>query len=172
MLSVAAVVTGMSLSTPESKPITGILAALAFSSSGMKALESTAARQMAAGFLSSAVWNISTCLSTMASVSGPSKVMSTFRSLAAFCAPSLHGLPELVLEALGNDGDVRLGASWRGGLLGSGGRGGGRGSGRAGANMATTSNRDTTTNSFLDISDSSLQGYVMSAPRGAFQPMK
>src|SRR5512133_2884895 len=50
-LSVAAVVTGMSLSTPESKPMTGILAALAFSSSGMTALLSRAARQMAAGFL-------------------------------------------------------------------------------------------------------------------------
>ena len=52
------------------------------------ALESTAARQIAAGFLSSAVWNISTCLSTMASVSGPSKVMSTLKSLAAFSEPA------------------------------------------------------------------------------------
>ena len=89
ILSVAAVLTGISLSTPESKPMTGMLAALAFSSSGIKALESTAARQMAAGFLSSAVWNISTCLSTMASVSGPSNVMVTFRSVAACSAPFL-----------------------------------------------------------------------------------
>ena len=51
MLSVAAVATGMSLSTPESKPTIGILEACAFWSRGMTALESSAARQMAAGFL-------------------------------------------------------------------------------------------------------------------------
>ena len=41
--SVAAVVTGISLSTPESKPITGIFAALASSSSELAAFESSAA---------------------------------------------------------------------------------------------------------------------------------
>jgi hypothetical protein len=60
-LSVAAVATGMSLSTPESKPTTGILASKAFLSSGMAALESRAAKQMACGFLASAAWSISIC---------------------------------------------------------------------------------------------------------------
>ena len=44
---------------------------------------------MASGFLSSAACSISICLSTWASVSGPSKVISTPSSLAAFSAPVL-----------------------------------------------------------------------------------
>ena len=77
MLSVAAVATGMSESTPESKPTTGILAACAFWSSGMAALESSAAKQMAAGFLASSACSISICLSTWDSFSGPSKLILT-----------------------------------------------------------------------------------------------
>src|SRR5216110_3249344 len=50
MLSVAAVASGMSLSTPESKPITGILASLYFWSSGIAALLSSAAKHNALGF--------------------------------------------------------------------------------------------------------------------------
>ncbi len=65
----------------------GMPAALAFSNSGMAALLSTAAKQIAAGFLSMAVCSISICLSTCASVSGPSKVMSTLKSVAAFSEP-------------------------------------------------------------------------------------
>ena len=55
---------------------------------GSRPCESSAAKQIAAGFLSSAVWSISICLSTSASLPGPSNVMSTFRSLAAFSEPS------------------------------------------------------------------------------------
>ena len=72
MLSVATVVTGMSLSTPESKPTTGMLAALACSRSGVAALLSRAAKQMAAGFLSRAVCSMVSCLSTSDSDAGPS----------------------------------------------------------------------------------------------------
>ena len=72
MLSVETVVTGMSLSTPLSKPTTGMLAAFAFSSSGPAALLSSAAKQIAAGFLSIAVCSIVSCLSTSDSDAGPS----------------------------------------------------------------------------------------------------
>ena len=72
MLSVDTVVTGMSLSTPLSKPTTGILASFAFWSSGPAALLSRAAKQIAAGFLSSAVCSIVSCLSTSDSEAGPS----------------------------------------------------------------------------------------------------
>ncbi len=54
----------------------------------MAALESSAAKQMAAGFLASAAWSISICLSTWDSFSGPSKVILTLYCLAAFSAPS------------------------------------------------------------------------------------
>ena len=50
MLSVAAVASGMSLSTPESKPMTGMFASLNFWSSGIAALLSSAAKQSACGF--------------------------------------------------------------------------------------------------------------------------
>ena len=82
-----AVVTGMSLSTPESNATTGIFAACAFFSSGIAALLSSAAKPIAAGFLASAAESMSICLSTMASVSGPSKVTLTFKSLPACSAP-------------------------------------------------------------------------------------
>ncbi|CKS82044.1 Uncharacterised protein [Mycobacterium tuberculosis] len=81
------VVTGMSLSTPESTPTTGIFAACAFFSSGMAAWLSSAAKPMACGFLASAAESMSICLSTMASVSGPSKVTLTLKSFAACSAP-------------------------------------------------------------------------------------
>ena len=70
--SVAAVVTGTSLSTPESNATTGIFISLAFFISGIAALESVAAKPMAAGFLASAADSMSICLSTICSVSGPS----------------------------------------------------------------------------------------------------
>jgi hypothetical protein len=76
-LSVDAVVSGMSLSTPESKAMTGMLAALALRSSGIAALLSKAATPMACGFFASAAASMSICLSTMASLSGPSKVTRT-----------------------------------------------------------------------------------------------
>ena len=72
MLSVATVVTGMSLSTPESKPTTGMLASLAFCRYGTAALLSRAAKQIAAGCLSSAVCSMVSCLSTSDSEAGPS----------------------------------------------------------------------------------------------------
>ncbi|MCY1375695.1 hypothetical protein D9M69_631280 [compost metagenome] len=76
-LLVVAVVTGMSLSTPESNAITGMLAALALRSSGMAALLSSAAKPMAEGFLAMAAESMSICLSTCCSVSGPSNVTFT-----------------------------------------------------------------------------------------------
>src|ERR671934_935091 len=87
MLSVAAVVTGMSLSTPESKPTTGIFASLNFCSSGIAALLSRAAKPSAEGFLLYAVCSISSCLSTCDSFSGPSNVIVTLYCAAAFSAP-------------------------------------------------------------------------------------
>jgi len=89
LLSVATVVTGMSLSTPESKPTTGIFFALNCSSSGTAALLSSAAKQTAAGFLSSSAWSISSCLSTCDSFSGPSKLTFTPSSVALPSAPFL-----------------------------------------------------------------------------------
>src|SRR5437867_7137425 len=67
--------------------MTGILASLTFWSSGMAALLSSAAKQSACGFLLSAAWTISSCLSTCDSFSGPSKVMVTLNCVAAFSAP-------------------------------------------------------------------------------------
>ena len=77
LLLVAAVVTGMSLSTPESNAITGIFSACAFLSSGSAALLSSAAKPSAAGFFAIAADSMSICLSTIASVSGPSNVTFT-----------------------------------------------------------------------------------------------
>src|SRR6476646_2391614 len=88
-LSVAAVVTGMSLSTPESNPMTGMFWSLNFWSSGVAALLSSAAKQTAAGCLSSSACSISICLSTWASVSGPSKLTVTPSSAAFPSAPFL-----------------------------------------------------------------------------------
>ena len=86
-LSVVTVVTGMSLSTPESKPTTGMPAALAFSSSGVAALLSRAAKQIAAGFLSSAVCSMVSCLSTSDSDAGPSYVIVAPSFAASSVAP-------------------------------------------------------------------------------------
>ena len=82
------VVSGMSLSTPELKAMTGIFSACAFFSSGMAALESSAAKPIACGCLASAADSMSICLSTIASVSGPSKVILTLSFFAACSAPS------------------------------------------------------------------------------------
>ena len=75
----------------------------------------------------------------------------------------LHGLPELVLEPLGNDGDVRLGASAAGAWAGRA---------RPQARKRPTSQQRATgtrsTNSFLDISDSSLKGCVNSSSARSF----
>src|SRR5438552_15959071 len=87
MLSVAAVATGMSLSTPESKPMTGMFWSFSFWSSGIAALLSSAAKQSAFGFLLIAACSISICLSTCDSFSGPSNVMVTLYCAAAFSAP-------------------------------------------------------------------------------------
>src|SRR2546423_4689848 len=87
MLSVAAVASGMSLSTPESNPMTGILASLNFWSSGIAALLSSAAKQSADGFWLSTVCSISSCLSTCDSFSGPWKLMVTLNCSAALSAP-------------------------------------------------------------------------------------
>jgi hypothetical protein len=89
MLSVAAVATGMSLSTPESNPTTGMPCSWACSSSGIAAWLSRAAKQSASGSLPSAACSISICLSTCDSLSGPSKVISTLSSAALASAPCL-----------------------------------------------------------------------------------
>ena len=87
MLFVVAVVTGMSLSTPESKATTGILADCALRRRGIAAWLSRAAKPIAFGFFASAAESMSICLSTIVSLSGPSKLMRTFRSFAACSAP-------------------------------------------------------------------------------------
>src|SRR6478735_1190962 len=89
LLSVEAVVTGMSLSTPESNAITGMLAALACSSSGAAAWESSAAKPSAAGFLARAWVSSSIWISTSASVGGPSKEICTPSLSASDSAPDL-----------------------------------------------------------------------------------
>ena len=89
LLSVAAVVTGTSLSTPESNAMTGIFCALAWSISGALALESSAAKPIAAGFFWIALVSIVTCCSMSCSVGGPSKVMRAPSALASSSAPCL-----------------------------------------------------------------------------------
>src|SRR5208337_241590 len=86
-LSVLQVVSGMSLSTPESKAMTGIFSACAFFSNGMAACESSAAKPIALGCLARSAESMSICLSTIASVSGPSKVILTLSALACSSAP-------------------------------------------------------------------------------------
>src|SRR3954449_1416172 len=87
MLSVATVVTGMSLSTPESKPTTGMFAVLAWFRRSPAALLSSAAKQTAAGFALSAVCSIVSCLSTSDSVAGPWYVAVTPSLAASSRAP-------------------------------------------------------------------------------------
>ena len=89
LLSVAAVVTGTSLSTPESNAMTGIFCALAWSISGALALESSAANPIAAGFFWIALVSIVTCCSMSCSVGGPSKVMRAPSAFASSSAPCL-----------------------------------------------------------------------------------
>ena len=108
-LSVAAVVTGMSLSTPESNAITGIFASLACCSSGTAAWLSSAAKPIAAGFLSSVGLEHLDLLVDLGLGLGPLEGDLDVDSLAASLGALLHGLPELVLEALRDDRDVRLG---------------------------------------------------------------
>ena len=96
----------MSLSTPESKAMTGILSDCARFRSGMAALLSSAAMPSAWGFLASAAESMSICLSTMASVSGPSKEILTFCVLGRLFRAGFDGLPELVLEAFRNKRDI------------------------------------------------------------------
>ena len=48
------------------------------------------------------------CCSMSASVAGPSKVIRDALLVGLLLGALLHGLPELVLEALGDDGDVGL----------------------------------------------------------------
>jgi hypothetical protein len=70
-------------------------------------LLSRAAKQIAAGFLSSAVCSIVSCLSTSDSDAGPSYVIvAPSRRLVG--GALLDGLPELVLGALRYDRDVRV----------------------------------------------------------------
>lgn len=73
--SVAQVVSGRSLSTPESKATIGMPALFARCSCCSAARVSSAARPMAAGFLAIALVSIVTWASTSASVAGPSKVI-------------------------------------------------------------------------------------------------
>ena len=87
-LSVLQVVSGMSLSTPESKAMTGMFSACAFFKSGMAALLSSAAKPIACGFFARSAESMSICLSTIASVSGPSKVILTLSALACSSAPA------------------------------------------------------------------------------------
>ena len=82
------------------------LAACAFFNSGMAALLSSAAKPSACGFLASAAESMSICLSTIASVSGPSKVILTLSLLGRLLGAGLHRLPELVLEALRDERDI------------------------------------------------------------------
>src|SRR3954453_11074665 len=89
LLSVAAVVTGTSLSTPESNAMTGIFCALAWSISGALALESSAAKPIAAGFFWIALVSIVTCCSMSCSVGGPSHVIFAPWALASSSAPCL-----------------------------------------------------------------------------------
>ncbi len=89
LLSVAAVVTGTSLSTPESKATTGMSCDCAWSISGALALESSAAKPMASGFLVSALVSIVICASMSCSVAGPSKVMRAPCFFASSSAPCL-----------------------------------------------------------------------------------
>src|SRR5690606_15041319 len=86
-LSVDTVVIGTSDSTPESNATTGMPRDWASAMSGIDASESSAAKPMASGFLSSAVCSMESCLSTSVSVSGPSNVTSTPSSSAASSAP-------------------------------------------------------------------------------------
>ena len=88
-LSVAAVVSGMSLSTPESNAITGIPSPSACSSSGAAAWLSRAAKPMASGFLASTLVSMVICSSTSVSAAGPSKVMRTSCRAASSSAPCL-----------------------------------------------------------------------------------
>src|SRR6478609_5871010 len=89
MLSVATVVTGMSLSTPESKPMTGMLASLACCRREPAALLSRAAKQTAAGLVLRAVCSMVSCLSTSDSVAGPLYVAVTPSLGASSSAPFL-----------------------------------------------------------------------------------
>ena len=106
-LSVAAVVSGMSLSTPESKAMTGMPASFACCSSGPAAWLSSAAKPTASGLLSRAVCSIWICWSTSASVSGALEGDLDVELLGRLLGARLHGLPELVLEALRDERDVR-----------------------------------------------------------------
>ena len=62
----------------------------------------------APGFLSSAVCSISICCSTLPSSCGALEGDLDVELLAGLLGARLHGLPELVLEALGDERDVRL----------------------------------------------------------------
>ena len=88
-LSVATVVTGTKGSTPESKPMTGILASAYFWRIGWSALPSRAAKQSAAGFLASSCWSREICTSTWDSLSGPMKLIVTPSLVASSWAPCL-----------------------------------------------------------------------------------
>ena len=74
LLSVATVVTGTSLSTPESNAITGMFCDLACCSSGSAALLSSAAKPRACGDLAMSLVSMLICSSTSASVGGPTNV--------------------------------------------------------------------------------------------------
>ncbi len=85
LLSVAAVVSGMGLSTPESNATTGMLLVRACCSIGATARESSAAMPRASGWRPSAFCSMVTWASTSASVAGPSKLIRT-PCLAASCS--------------------------------------------------------------------------------------
>jgi len=117
MLSVAAVATGMSESTPESKPTTGILAACAFCSKrngclGVECGEADGGRLL----LASSACSISICLSTWDFVLRTFEIDLDLVILGSLLEPILTACQKLVLEALGDDGDVRFGARAAGAL--------------------------------------------------------
>jgi hypothetical protein len=80
----------------------------AWSISGAEALLSSAAKPIASGCLVSALVSMVIWFSTSVSLAGPSNVTAHSLLLGLLLGALLHRLPELVLEALGDDGDVRL----------------------------------------------------------------
>ena len=105
LLSVAAVVSGMSLSTPESNAMTGMFGVLRLLHAAARRPGCRAPRSRSPpGFLLERVGAASSiCCSTSASVGGPSNVMVDAELLGLLLGALLDGLPELVLEALRDD---------------------------------------------------------------------
>src|SRR5665647_3935195 len=89
MLSVAAVVTGMLESTPESNAMSGIFMDWIWANGAAAALLSRAANAIASGFLAMALVSIVIWFSTSVSVAGPSNVTFAPTLAASSSAPFL-----------------------------------------------------------------------------------